>query len=117
MIFSTFDEYDMKLEEIEIIMEDMKKHMDEYPDNPWIERIYICLKEIYKLILKDRAEFLEMLHEKIVLRLCGEEVKNHKISISIMAGLFNNFNDLINFLSNFVKNDLWCNFESHDLKL
>lgn len=47
----------------------------------------------------------------------GENVKNHKISLSVMKGLFNNFYDLTSFLTNYLKDNMNLTFESHELKL
>lgn len=117
MFFNTIEEYNQELNNIKTQMGDMEKRIEKYPDRPWIEGNYICLKEIYKIILKDRDEFLKMVDENINLHICGDDVKDHKISLSIVAGLFDNFSNLTTFLSDFVKNDLKYTFESHDLKL
>lgn len=117
MFYNTIEEYDKELNDIESLMDDMERRIKKYPDRPWIEGNYLCLKEIYKIIRKDREEFQEMMGENINLHISGEDVKNHKISLSVITGLFDNFHSLTTFLSDFVKNDLKYTFESHDLKL
>ena len=97
MFFNTIDEYNHELNDIKTQMEDMEKRIEKYPDRPWIEGNYICLKEIYKIILKDRDDFVKMMDENINLHIYGDDVTDHKISLSIVAGLFDNFHDLILF--------------------
>lgn len=47
----------------------------------------------------------------------GEVVKNHKISLSVITDLFDNFQILTTFLSNYLKNNLNFSFDAHELKL
>ena len=49
MIFSTFEEYDKELKEMESIMESMEKRMEKYPDRPWIGGNYRGIQELYKI--------------------------------------------------------------------
>ncbi len=83
----------------------------------WVVGNYRSFKELYDIILKDRDEFLKMMDENINLHISGENVKNHKISLSVMKGLFNNFYDLTSFLTNYLKDNMNLTFESHELKL
>lgn len=117
MFFNTLEEYDKELNDIKSRMDSMEKRMEKYPERTWINGNYRGFKELYKIILKDRDKFLEMMDENINLHIYGDVVKNHKISLSVITGLFDNFHDLTTFLSNFLKDNLNYTFESHDLKL
>ena len=117
MFFNTIEEYDEELKHIKIRMDSMEKRIEKYPDRVWIAGNYRSFKELYNIILKDRNEFLEMMGENINLHIYGDDVKNHKISLSVMKGLFDNFYDLTSFLTDFLKDNLNLTFESHELKL
>lgn len=117
MFFNTIEEYDKELADIKLRMNSMEKRIEKYPDRTWIQGNYRGFKELYEIIINDRNEFLKMMKENITLHITGDAVKNHKISLSVITGLFDNFHDLTTFLSNFLKNDLNYTFESHDLKL
>ena len=103
MFFNTLDEYDKELVNIKNRMNSMENRMAKHPDRAWIRGNYYSYKELYELILKDRNDFLAMMEESINLHISGEEVKNHNISLSIIMGLFGNFQDLTTLLSNFLK--------------
>ena len=117
MFFNTIEEYDKELEDIKNTLESMKNRLDEEPYSFARKGNYKGLKEVYEIILNDRNEFMKMMEDSINLHISGEEVKNHKISLSIITGLFGNFQDLTAFLSNFLKDSKNYTFESHDLKL
>ena len=117
MFFNTLDEYDKELANIKNRMNSMENRMAKHPDRAWIRGNYYSYKELYELILKDRNDFLAMMEESINLHISGEEVKNHNISLSIIMGLFGNFQYLTTLLSNFLKDSKNYAFESHDLKL
>lgn len=117
MLFNTIEEYDKELDDIKSTLDSMEKRLDDEPYSSIRKGNYKGLKDVYEIIRKDRDEFLEMRDENINLHICGDNVKNHKISLSVITGLFDNFHSLTTFLSDFVKNDLRYAFESHDLKL
>jgi hypothetical protein len=117
MFFNTIKEYDEELKNMEDMLNDMEKRIELYPDRVLTKGNYRTLKEIYTIIFNDKNDFLRMMDDSINLHISGEEVKNHKISLSIITGLFGNFQDLIAFLSNFLKDSKNYTFESHDLKL
>lgn len=117
MFFNTIEEYDEELKDIKSTLDSMEKRLDEGPYSFARKGNYRGLKEVYEIILKDRDDFLEMMGENINLHICGEVVKNHKISLSVITGLFDNFQDLTTFLSNYLKNNMNFSFESHELKL
>lgn len=117
MFFDTIDDYNNELCDIKNRMDGMEKRIEKYPDRPWIEGNYLCLKEIYDIIRQDRDEFLKMRDENINLHIYGDNVKDHKISLSTVRGLFDNFHDLTSFLSDFLKSNLNFTFEGHDLIL
>ena len=117
MFFNTIKEYDEELKDIEDMLNDMEKRIELYPDRVLTKGNYRTLKEIYNIILNDKNDFLVMMEESINLHISGDEVKNHNISLSIIMGLFGNFQDLTTFLSNFLKDSKNYAFESHDLKL
>lgn len=95
----------------------MKKKLNEEPYSDIRKVNYYGLMEIYQIILKDRDEFLKMMGENINLHIYGDNVKNHKISLSVMKGLFDNFYDMASFLSDFLKDTMNLTFETHELKL
>ena len=97
MLFNTIEKYDKELNDIKSRMESMEKRIEKYPDKIWIVGNYRSFKELYDIILKERDEFLKMMDENINLHISGENVKNHKISLSVMKGLFDNFYDLTSF--------------------
>ena len=97
MLFNTIEKYDKELNDIKSRMESMEKRIEKYLDKIWIVGNYRSFKELYDIILKDRDEFLKMMDENINLHISGENVKNHKISLSVMKGLFDNFYDLTSF--------------------
>ena len=117
MFFNTIEEYNEELNNIRSRMSSMEKRMEKYPERTWIGGNYRGFKELHEIILKDRDNFLEMMDENINLHICGEMVKNHKISLSVITELFDNFHDLTTFLSDFLKSNFKYTFESHDLKL
>lgn len=117
MFFNTIEEYNNELNNIKSRMDDMEMRMKKYPERTWISGNYRGFEELYKIILEDRNRFLEMMDENINLHIYGDSVKNHKISLSVITGLFDNFHSLTAFLSDFVKNNLNYTFEGHDLKL
>ena len=116
MFFDTIDDYNNELCDIKNRMESMEKRIEKYPDRPWIEGNYFCLKQIYDMICQDRDDFLKMRDENINLHIYND-VKDHKISLSTVRGLFDNFHDLTSFLSDFLKSNLNFTFEGHDLIL
>ena len=117
MFFNTIEDYDKELEDIKFTLDSMEKRLDEEPYSDIRKGNYKGFKELYNMILEDRNMFLEMKNENINLHICGEMVKNHKISLSVITGLFDNFHSLTTFLSDFVKNNMNYTFEGHDLKL
>lgn len=117
MFFNTIEEYDNELEDIQSRMESMENRMAKYPERTWINGNYRGFEELYKIILEDRNRFLSMKNENINLHICGEVVKNHKISLAVITRLFDNFHSLTTFLLDFVKNNMEYTFETHDLKL
>jgi len=117
MFFNTIKEYDEELKNMGDMLKDMEKRIELYPDRVLTKGNYRTLKEIYTIILNDKNDFLRMMDDSINLHISGEEVKNHKISLSIITGLFGNFQDLTAFLLNFLKDSKNYTFESHDLKL
>lgn len=117
MFFDTIDEYNNELCDIKNRMDSMEKRIEKYPDRPWIEGNYLCLKEIYDVIRQDKDTFLKMRDENINLHIYDDNVKEHKISLSTVRGLFDNFHDLTSFLSDFLKSNLNFTFEGHDLIL
>ena len=117
MFFNTIKEYDEELKNMEDMLNDMEKRIELYPDRVLTKGNYRTLKEIYTIIFNDKNDFLRMMDDSINLHISGEEVKNHKISLSIITGLFGNFQDLTAFLLNFLKDSKNYTFESHDLKL
>ncbi|WP_298521961.1 hypothetical protein [uncultured Methanobrevibacter sp.] len=117
MIFRTFEEYDKELKEIESTLDSMEKRLDEEPYSSIRKGNYRGFQELYKIFRQDRDDFLEMLHENVVLHLCKGEVKCHNISLLVFRCLFDNFIDLIIFISDFVKKELEYVGEYHDLML
>lgn len=117
MLFNTIEKYDKELNDLKSRMDSMEKRIEKYPDKIWIVGNYRSFKELYDIILKDRDEFLKMMDENINLHIFGENVKNHKISLSVMKGLFDNFYDLTSFLTDYLKDNLNLAFECHELKL
>ncbi|MEE0934619.1 MAG: hypothetical protein U0L42_03005 [Methanobrevibacter sp.] len=117
MFFNTIEEYDIKLNDIKSTLDSMEKRLDEEPYSDIRKSNYEGLMHVYRIILKDRDDFLEMMDENINLHIYGENVKNHKISLSVMKGLFDNFCDLTSFMSDYLKANLNFTFESHELKL
>ena len=105
MFFNTINEYDEELLDIKSTMDSMKKRLNEEPYSDIRKVNYYGLMEIYQIILKDRDEFVKMMGENINLHIYGDNVKNHKISLSVMKGLFDNFYDMTSFLSDFLNNE------------
>lgn len=117
MFFNTLEEYDEELDDIKTTLNSMEERLDEEPYSFARKGNYRGLKEIYEIIQKDRDKFLRMMDENINLHICGDLVKNHNISLSVITCLFDNFHDLTNFLTDFLKDNLNYTFESHDLML
>ena len=117
MFFNTIDEYDKELEGIKSTLDSMEERLDEEPYSSIRKGNYKGLKEVYEIIRQDRDDFVKMMDENINLHIYGDDVTDHKISLSIIAGLFDNFSNLTTFLSDFIKTDMKYTFESHDLKL
>ncbi len=61
MIFDNINEYNKELIEIKSRLKDMEKRMSENPNRIWIKGNYNTLNEIYKIISKDRDEFLKII--------------------------------------------------------
>ena len=59
MLFNSIEEYDAELEGIKSRMASMEKRMESCPERTWIGGNYRGYNELYKIILKDREEFLE----------------------------------------------------------
>ncbi len=78
MFFNTIDEYDKELEDIKSTLDSMEKRLDEEPYSSIRKGNYRGFQELYKIILKDRDEFLKMMDENINLHICGDDVKDQR---------------------------------------
>ena len=101
MFFNTINEYDEKLDEINVHLSEMKESIEKNPDKEGIKINYDGLKYIFDLISNDRENFLKMTNENVNVHIGS--VSEDYFCFEMISNVFKDLNNINYNLTNRLK--------------